>query len=238
MLGSAKKLIQQSLLNSRPGNRRDVVAINNYSFNIINSFLRLHSFIPLSPWAVSPTGLLHVLNYISTYKPKVIVEFGMGSSTVYIAKLIEQNKLDSVLYSVDHDQLWIENVRAWLRTENIEKCCRLIHAPLESSFSFNAHPVKWYDTRILDSHIPKSEVGFLVIDAPPGDLLYSRAGAFIHFSNEIQNGQVNYFLDDANRKEEMEILGLLGINNAFFLDYVIGGIWPQNFDTRPISLFK
>lgn len=238
MLKSAEKFLRLYFLKHRASHKRTVIEINNYSFNIINSFLRLRSFIPLSSWTISPTALLHTLNYISTYKPKVIVEFGMGFSTLYISKLIEQNKLNSVLYSIDHDKNWIEKIEGWLQTEELTNNTHLIYGPLTNNFSFKSRRIQWYDVEVLDACIPKEQVELLLIDAPPAAFLYSRAGALMYFSEQLQQAQLNYFFDDANRKEEKEILNLLGTNNVYFLDYAIGGNRNQPFDTVPISLYK
>jgi hypothetical protein len=238
MIKTAKKLLRQTLLKYKAGNQRSVIEINHYSLSIIHSFLPLQPFIPFTSWAISPTGLLHILNYVSTYKPKVIVELGMGISTLYINKLIEQNKLDCVLYSVDHDLLWKEQMEGWLQAAGLEKRAQLIHAPLREGYSFKSKPIQWYDTQLLDAQIPKDEVAFLVIDAPPASFPYSRAGAFLYFSDQLSAGKANYFLDDARREHEQEILHLLGINDTRYLDYAIGGKCPQVFDTTPVSLFK
>lgn len=238
MLKSAEKFLRLYFLKHRATDKRTVIEINNYSFNIINSSLRLRSFFPLSSWTISPTALLHTLNYISTYKPKVIVEFGMGSSTLYISKLIEQNKLNTVLYSIDHNKSWIEKIESWLQTEELTKTTRLIHVPLTDNFSFQTRAIQWYDLEVLDASIPKDQVELLLVDAPPAAFLYSRAGALIYFSKEIQEAKLNYFFDDANRKEEKKILQLLGANNLYFLDYAVGGNRSQPFETVPISLYK
>jgi hypothetical protein len=239
MLNTARKILNKTLFQYKAENRRAVIEINHYSLTIINSFLPLHPFIPFTSWAISPTGLLHMLNYISIYKPKVIVEFGMGISTLYISRLIEQNKLDSVLYCIDHDADWVKQMEIWLKAAGVEPYPHLIHAPLtEEGYSFRQRPIQWYDTRILDAQIPKEQVEFLVIDAPPHRLLYSRAGAFQYFSEQLAQGKANYFMDDANRQEEREILHHFGMNDTCFLDYAIGGKRPQPFDTTPVSLFK
>lgn len=238
MLKSAEKFLRLYLSKHAAGNRRTAIEINNYSFNIVNSFLRLQSFVPLSSWTISPTAILHILNYIALYKPKIIVEFGMGLSTLYISKLIEQNKLDSQLFSIDHDKYWIEHVQSWLKTEQQSYNVHLLHTPLKENFSFKSHRIQWYDTAVLDKHITKEQVELLVIDAPPKAFLYSRAGALLYFAEQLQSGQLNYFFDDANRKEEKEILNSLGVDTMYFLDYALGGKREQKFNTIPISLYK
>ena len=237
MIGKAKELLKQTLLQYKAGNRRSAVEINHYSFDIINSFLPLPVFVPYTAWGMSPTGLLHVLNYISTYQPKVIAEFGTGISTLYISKLIEQNKLSSQLYSVDHDGQWLQQVQTMQQQAGIRPT-HFVQAPLQPAYTFKGQALQWYDTSIIDKQIPRSQVAFLLIDAPPYKYPHARAGALLHYAAELEQGQTNYCMDDAHRKAEKEILRVLGINNVTYLDYAMGGKRPQPYDTTPVSLFK
>jgi hypothetical protein len=237
MINAARKLVQQTLLKYKATNRRSVVEINHYSFDILNAFLPLPVFVPYTAWGMSPTGLLHVLNYISTYQPKVIAEFGTGISTLYISRLIEQNNLSSQLYSVDHDSQWLQKVKTMQQQAGI-RSTHFVEAPLQNGYAFKGQAIQWYDTDVVDKHIPRSEVEFLLIDAPPYQFPYARAGALLHYAAELEKGQANYCMDDAHRPAEQTILRALGSNNISYLDYAIGGKRPQPYDTTPVSLVK
>ena len=211
---------------------------NQYSSVLLGSFFKMRSYIPITPWGISPTGIVQILNHITIYKPRVVLELGSGISTVYIAKLIAQNGLTTRFYSVDNDQAWMNGVGEWIRNEEAADHVRFVHAPLTSELSYKGRQIRWYETRALDQTVQKDAVDFLIVDAPSGDLPYSRAGAFLYFAEEIASGTLSYFLDDAHRKEEKEIVETLGYNNRFHLDYAMGGKGEQAFDSRPITLLK
>jgi hypothetical protein len=212
--------------------------VNAYSVGILNSFFSINSFIPLTQWSISPVGICHILNYITINQPRVIVEFGSGVSTIYISKLLKQNNLDIKFISVDHDENWIRIVKRWTESENILDRVQFLHSPLSEELTYKGSRIKWYNQDVLNKNLQKDSVEFLVIDAPPGDYPYSRAGAFLYFQDQISKASVNYFLDDAYRKEETEIVKSLGQQNLFLFDYCMGGKKKNTFDSTPITFLK
>jgi hypothetical protein len=183
--------------------------INSYSFNILSAFLDSQKFIPFTSWSISPSGLLHIINYITINQPKVVVEFGSGITTFYISELIKKNNLVTKFYSVDHDEQWIEIVKKNLDND----ITNFILAPLSQKKTLNKHFFNWYDENILNQNLDKKEVELIIIDGPPGEIPFSRAGAFQYFSEQIKTESLTYFLDDSNRDIEKEIIKLYGVNN-------------------------
>jgi predicted O-methyltransferase YrrM len=232
MLGRIARKLRSNRFDAR------LRAANQYSSALLSLFFDLRSYIPLTPWSMSPAGVLQILNHIAMYRPKVVVEVGSGVSTVFVAKLIAQNRLATRLYSVEHDVVWLNGVKEWVSNEDAAEQVCFVHAPLTGELSYRGRPIRWYEATALDRAFSKSEVDFLIVDAPSGDLPYSRAGAFLYFANEIHSGKLCYFMDDAHRKEEKEIAEALGSNNRFSLDYVMGGKGVHRFDSRSITLLK
>ncbi len=212
--------------------------VNHYSFSVVSSFLPFKSFIPVTQWATSPTFLLHALNYIAINKPKIIVEFGSGVSTILISKLLMVNDIDCSFYSIDHDADWLDKVDNWLQLEEAKSTrCNLLCIPLEEEYAFKGRPIKWYKTSIITDVLANRQPDLLIIDGPPGALEYSRSGALIHFQSLVREGLVTYFFDDINRSEEKEIVETLGRDNMYFDTYALGGK-KEFFDSRPISSVK
>ena len=67
-------------------------------------------------------------------KPKIILEFGSGCSTVTLAHALRENECDGsksggYLYSVDADSRWAESTAASM-PENLRKFCAVSYSPL------------------------------------------------------------------------------------------------------------
>src|SRR5690606_13337464 len=102
----------------------------NFDFSQITQLFKEDTFIPLSAWAISPSTILHFLNDIIINKRKNIIEFGLGASTFYIAKLLKVLKLEAVFFSVESDEKWVKELRRQLQVYQLDHYVNIIHAPL------------------------------------------------------------------------------------------------------------
>lgn len=210
--------------------------INAYSYDILLSYFKNIPAFPLTTWSMSPTALLHLLNYIMIYKPKSILEFGTGSSTIFLSQFIKEQKLGTKLISIDHNLDWINIVKA--NTVNSSEFVEFHKIDLTEKLNFKDNEFLWFNYDALDEILDKNNLDLVVIDAPIAyNNPYARAGAFLYLNKQIKDEKLIYFLDDANRIGEMEIAKNLGKHNQFGLDYVIGGKL-LTFDSTPITYKK
>ena len=151
-----------------------------------------HDALPnLGSWKAD-TGLLTlVADHILGAKPKLVVEFGTGASTLIIARALEMAGGGSLI-SFDQHQGFVEATRAWLAEHGLEADLRAV--PLEPSP--DGWPGLWYD------HGPLPEaIDLMLIDGPPWTLHpFTRGAAATLFGRIASGGTI--MLDDAARPGE------------------------------------
>ena len=67
-------------------------------------------YLPWSPGAMRPAGLVTVLNEVWLRSPALIVELGSGVSTVVLARLLAELGSGHLL-AVEHDEAWASRVQ-------------------------------------------------------------------------------------------------------------------------------
>ena len=209
------------------------------SMNMLSSLLPDNTYIPITSYSLSPTVIVHILNEIILLKKKIIVEFGSGLSTLFIAKLISNNNLDATLFSIDHDENWQNTLRKSLDLHGVIGNVNLIYAGIEQvSTSFTGNQCLWYSKSILMDALPE-EIDLVIVDGPSystGE--YSRYCA-VPFLKDRLSDNYSIFIDDVFRKGENEILRkwkeILKLNPV---DYVRYAVFTTNnrVSTVPISL--
>lgn len=50
------------------------------------------TYIPQTSWSMSPTFIIHIINLILFLKPKNVIEFSSGFTTLCLVKIIKKNK--------------------------------------------------------------------------------------------------------------------------------------------------
>lgn len=188
---------------------------------LINLDSLIDIYIPWSGSALKPSVIKLILNDILIHNRENIVECGSGISTLYIASLFKQYSLNRrKIYSIDHNEEWIETLESYLDKLELSKYVQLIHAPLEH-FESEFHEMKWYKTSILNKYFENIEIDQLIVDGPPAfkeSIKYSRYPAGIYFKNKFGKSY-SIFLDDLDREGEQEIAekwsDVLGIDFKF-----------------------
>lgn len=86
---------------------RDLLVVQNRLYSQLESLSWLQRILkikgqlpPLSGWAASPDVLLMLHNWVKTNRPKCIVEFGSGASTIVIADALRQMESVSCFHSI------------------------------------------------------------------------------------------------------------------------------------------
>ncbi|WP_334065363.1 class I SAM-dependent methyltransferase [Alteromonas genovensis] len=160
---------------------------------------------PLRGWATSPDVLLKLHSYIIEIKPKCIVEFGSGASTLVIADALRQNG-SGKLYSFDDSDEFGKKTQSYLNKEELNSFVNLTIASLVSwsgsHLTTERDTPYWYDATVLDN---LDYVDLVWVDGPPGkSCKFSRFPAVpavigkLHSSSQI-------WMDDTIREEETQI---------------------------------
>lgn len=179
-----------------------------FDYAQISKLFNDSSFIPFTGWSMSPTTILHILNDIVINNRQHIIEFGSGMSTLYIAKLIQTNRLTASFYSVESDKDWMDKMKSDLKNHHLEDVVTFIYAPLTevpSQLGLSDQKL-WYDTKSIDKVLNNHTVDLIIVDGPLGKSTpYARYSAVPFIINRLEK-KYSVFLDDFKRPDELVIL--------------------------------
>ena len=149
---SIKNQINQFLLNSyiikkNFLNQQDILA-QNYLAPLSTFYL------PWSDRAIRPSGMVKILNDILINNHSEVVECGSGISTFYIASLLKH--IGGHIYSIDHDEKWLDFIMTNLRREGLDEIVTTIHAPLKPT-ELAIDNNYWYDTDIVTTEVLRNQ---------------------------------------------------------------------------------
>ena len=151
-----------------------------------------HDALPnLGSWKAD-TGLLTlVADHILAEKPRTVVEFGTGASTLIVAQALKLAGGGDFLSFEQHPE-FVQATRDWLSAHGLEADLRAV--PLRPSPG--GWPGLWYDHGDLPERID-----FMLIDGPPWTIHPFTRGAAATLFDRIAPGGV-VMLDDAARPGE------------------------------------
>jgi predicted O-methyltransferase YrrM len=107
------------------------------------------------------TALLELLLLIEQQRPKMVLEVGGGTSTIWIAYALERN--GGQLVSLDHDPHGVDRTRSLLSTHGLADAAEVRFAPPQP-LTIAGEDVHWYD---LDAFADVSDIDLLLVDGPP-----------------------------------------------------------------------
>lgn len=144
-------------------------------------------------WKADVGLLTFLADHILTHKPRVVVEFSAGASSLIIAKALEKAAVaDPVFVSFEQHRDFCERTTAWLAEFGLKSDIR--HAPLRRSPG--GWPGLWYDHGPLPDGIE-----LMLIDGPHWAIHpFTRGAAETTFGQIVPGGTV--LLDDAARPGE------------------------------------
>jgi predicted O-methyltransferase YrrM len=144
----------------------------------------------LGSWKAD-VGLLRLVSeHIAAHRPKIMVEFGAGASTLVAARAL-QRAGGGRLFSFEQHEDFVEATRNWLADYGLEAEIRA--APLRPSADW---PGLWYQ------HGPLPErIDLLLIDGPPWTIHPLTRGAADSLFDRVAIGGT-IMLDDAARPGE------------------------------------
>lgn len=156
---------------------------------------------PLRGWAISPDIALMLYKYILNTKPKKVIEFGSGASTIIIAEAMKENGFGRLI-SVDHSETFgkitLERVNSANLNDFVDSRIKPLKPwPGEHISENDAN--EWYDLSVLyDCH----DIEFVFVDGPPGlggpcSRYPALPAVFEYLTVDAQ-----IWVDDANRPDE------------------------------------
>ncbi|MEU5876598.1 class I SAM-dependent methyltransferase [Spirillospora sp. NPDC047279] len=151
----------------------------------------------LSGWAIRPDVLQIVFETLWRDKPKLIVECGSGSSSVWLGYAVQRLGTGRVV-ALEHDERFLQASRDLVRAHGLDEVVEVRHAPLEP-WTLGDDTYSWYAAGALTDLV---EIGVLLVDGPPGDTgpeaRYPAVPALLGHCADV----VTIVLDDAHRADE------------------------------------
>jgi predicted O-methyltransferase YrrM len=192
-----------------------------YALQVLQPLLNQMPFIPFNHMGLRPVGLNYIVNEIYINRRRRILEFGSGITSVFLAHLAKNQNLPIEIVSVDENREWVELLKKeYLHFEKAEDIVQFVVSPL--TICDKLPGTHWYDQKMLEEEISGS-FDMIIVDGPTafeeGKQL-SRYHALHFFYPQRLNNNAVIFLDDVNRKGELEVVKMweveTGINFKLF----------------------
>ena len=173
----------------------------------VEALLQLfQSFTPRAPmpssgdFALNPTDLLELIHLLRIRGPRLVVELGSGTSSVWIAYALEQT--GGRLISLDHDPEYAQRTRALLAAHGLSGVAEVREAAL-SPLTIDGKTFQWYDVTALAD---LREIDLLVVDGPPEATGPDARYPALHVLEQKLADTATIVFDDANRHDEQAAL--------------------------------
>jgi predicted O-methyltransferase YrrM len=177
--------------------------------------------LPTTTYSMRFANLHAILCALDRLKPKTIVEFGSGMSTIMVAAWLREQK-QGQLISFDHDAEWANQTRQLLGQHELTPFGEVIATCLHSTSGTGGEP--WYDTKDKLNGI--GEIDVVIVDGPPaGDNGHelSRYPALPVIQERLSDHAI-VILDDCDRQGERAITRRWTDEFPEFLFQHVGGI--------------
>jgi predicted O-methyltransferase YrrM len=151
-------------------------------------------------WAMDPTGLLEMLFLIRENEPKIVLELGSGTSSIWIAYELE--RYGGRLISVDHETDFADRTTSLLDLHEVSHVAEVRLAELRP-LNIEGEEFQWYD---VDTFEDLSEIDLLLVDGPPGSPCETARYPALDVLQPRLAPSAVVILDDADRAGEQAIV--------------------------------
>jgi predicted O-methyltransferase YrrM len=151
-------------------------------------------------WAMDPTGLLEMLFLIRENEPKIVLELGSGTSSIWIAYELE--RYGGRLISVDHETDFADRTTSLLDLHEVSHVAEVRLAGLRP-LNIEGEEFQWYD---VDTFEDLSEIDLLLVDGPPGSPCETARYPALDVLQPRLAPSAVVILDDADRAGEQAIV--------------------------------
>jgi hypothetical protein len=151
-------------------------------------------------WALNPTDLLGILHLIEQEKPRLVLELGSGTSSVWIAYALE--KFGGRLISIDHEAEFAGRSRTLLAAHGLDHVAEVRDTPLRT-VTVKGEEFRWYD---VDGLADVDGVDLMLVDGPPGGVGPLARYPALHLLGRKLSATATVVLDDAIRPDEKNVL--------------------------------
>lgn len=151
-------------------------------------------------FALNPTDLLDLLHLVRTRKPRLVLELGSGTSTVWMAYVMQQT--GGKLVSLDHEAGYAQKTREALEQHGLTDVAEVRDAPLRPVV-LDGRTFPWYD---VAAFADLDAIDLLVIDGPPEKTGPDARYPAMRVLEDRLADHATILFDDANREAEKAAL--------------------------------
>lgn len=154
----------------------------------------------LGGWALDGETLDRLADLVRERRPRVIAEFGSGTSTVALAELLSQvHPNDGRVLSFEQDEAWAQRTRAALAERGLQERATVVVLPVGDVDGAPAgYALTDEAADLLRRHAPQ----MVLVDGPTLDSGGSRLGT-LDLIAEFVDDEILVLLDDALRDAEL-----------------------------------
>jgi predicted O-methyltransferase YrrM len=153
---------------------------------------------PSGHWALNATNLLDLLHLVRRRRPRLVLELGSGTSTVWLGYAVEQ--WGGRLISIDHKEEYAEQTRSWVSAHGLDGVVAVRDAPLRA-VTVGTETFQWYDPTVFAD---LDGIDLLLVDGPPGATGPQARFPAVHLLLDRLSPVATVVLDDAERADEVE----------------------------------
>jgi predicted O-methyltransferase YrrM len=173
----------------------------------------------LTRWSADPITVYNIVRLLTDSRPRLVFECGSGSSTVAVAKCLEDLG-EGRLISLDHDPVYADRTRELLRHRGLEARVTIVTAPLVSR-EVQGRALRWYG----DQYVPEltDVIDVLLVDGPPGPSGPRARYPAVPLLKPYLSPRCSILLDDGDRPDERAIAEAWAQELGASLSYLEGG---------------
>lgn len=178
----------------------------------------------LGTWSLGPSSIELIGELVRRHRPRAILEFGSGVSSVCLSHFAARLEVPPVIVSIEQDEAEVESTRTLLDRLTSGTHVELLHAPLVQR-DVAGRRVSAYDLQLesLETTFAGRGVDLVLIDGPAAEA-GARFGTLPTVAPLLAPGAV-ILLDDALRDGELEAasrwaaLGLIAMAGIIPVDH-------------------
>ena len=160
----------------------------------------------LGTWALDFQAVDFLEREIRSCRPKAILEFGTGISTICFARFMSEtaDAPQPCVFSIEQNIWQVEKSREQLIALGLDPYVRILHAPLKAQM-IEGLETECYDLPEdrLQEFLAGARPDFIIVDGPCGNGTV-RFGTLPLIQNHAAPG-AKFYLDDAFRPEELDV---------------------------------
>jgi predicted O-methyltransferase YrrM len=154
----------------------------------------------LRHWALSPDALRLVIRTMFDRRPRLVVECGSGSSSIWLGYAAEHLGTGRIV-SLEHDERFANTSRDLVRAHGLEDIVEIRYAPL-TPWRAAEDSQPWYDIGAIGD---LTEIDLIIVDGPPGSTGPSARYPALPVLLPRCAEDAMIVLDDAHRPDETAV---------------------------------